>query len=72
MAAFWCNFIIYACGRGTIQSDMAPGPLKMKEKSYSTDAPPSAMPTNTVNLYCARLLHFQYNINAYWSNATTL
>ena len=30
---------------------MAPGPLKIKEKSYLTDAPPSDMPPNTVKLY---------------------
>ena len=29
---------------------MLPGPLKIKEKSYSTDASPSDMPTNTVKL----------------------
>ena len=34
----------------TFQSNMPPGPLKIKEKSYSTDAPPSCMPTNTVKL----------------------
>ena len=47
----------YACGLGIIPSDMPSGPLKIKEKSYSTDTPPpSDMPTNTVKLYGARQL----------------
>ena len=50
MAAVGGNSNRYACGLGTIQSDMPPGPLKIKEKSYSTDSPPSDMPTNTVKL----------------------
>ena len=55
----------------TIQSDMPPGPLKIKKKSYSTDASPSGMPTNTVKLYQARLLlHCRCNIHPCWSNAT--
>ena len=37
MDAPW-NFNRYACRLGTIQSDMPPGPLKVKEKSNSTDA----------------------------------
>ena len=48
------NFNRYACGLGTIQSNMPPGPLEIKEKSYLTDAPPSDMPTNTVKLYQPR------------------
>ena len=36
---------------GTIHSNMPPGPLEIKEKSYLTDSPPSDMPTNTVKLY---------------------
>ena len=36
---------------GTIQSNMPPGPLEIKTKSYLTDNPPSDMPTNTVKLY---------------------
>ena len=52
MAAQW-NFNRYACGLGTIQSDMPPGPLKIKEKSNLTNAPPSGMPTNIVKLYQA-------------------
>ena len=52
----------YASGLGSIQSNMPPGPLKIKEKSYLTDAPPSDMPTNNVKLYQPRLLHYQYNI----------
>ena len=28
---------------GTIQSNMPPGPLEIKENSYLTDAPPSDM-----------------------------
>ena len=60
----------YACGLGTIQLDIHPGPLKIKEKSYSTDASPSDMPTNTVKLYQARLLlHCQCNIHACWQSA---
>ena len=43
---------------------MPPGPLKIKEKSYLTNAPPSDMPTNTVKLYQPRLLHCQYNLHA--------
>ena len=39
---------------------MSPGLLKIKEKSYLTDAPPSDMPTNTAKLYQPRLLHCQY------------
>ena len=59
------------CRLGTIQSDMPPGPLKIKEKSYSTDAPPSGMPTNTVKLYQARLLlHCGCSIHPCWSSAT--
>ena len=55
---------------GTIQSYMPPGPLKIKEKSYSTDAPPSNMPTNTVKLYQVKLLpRCECNIHACWSNA---
>ena len=32
------NFNRYACGIGTIQSDMPPGLLKIKDNSYLTDA----------------------------------
>ena len=56
------NFNRYACGLGRIQSNMPPGPLEIKEKSYLTDAPPSNMPTNNVRLYQPRLLHCQYNV----------
>ena len=59
MATVLLNFNRYACGLGTIQSNMPPGPLEIKEESYLTDAPPSDMPTNTVKLYQARLLHCQ-------------
>ena len=45
---------------------MPPGPLKI----YSTDAPPSDMPTNTVELYQARLLNCQNKMHACWSSAT--
>ena len=55
---------------GTIQSDLPLDPLKIKEKNYSTDSPPSDIPTNTVKLYQARLLHCQHNIHACWSSAT--
>ena len=48
-------------GLGTIQSNVPPGPLEIKEKSYLTSAPPSDMPTNTVKRYQPRLLHCQYN-----------
>ena len=51
MATVWCNFNSFACGLGTIQSDMPPGPLIIKEKYYSTDAPPSDMLTNTVKFF---------------------
>ena len=64
------NINKYACGPGTIQSDMPPGPLKIKEKNYLAHASPSDMQTNTVKLYQARLLHCQYNIHAWWSSAT--
>ena len=47
MVAVQCNFNRYACGLGTIQSNMPPGPLEIKEKSYLTDAPSSDTPTNT-------------------------
>ena len=43
MDAVQWNFNRYAWELGTIQSDMSP--LKIKEKSYSIDAPPSDMPT---------------------------
>ena len=36
---------------------MPPGTLKIKEKSYFADAPPSDMPTSNVKLYEPRLLH---------------
>ena len=52
------------CGFGTIQSNMPPAPLEIKEKTYLTDAPPSDMPTRTVKLYQPILLHCQYNIHA--------
>ena len=64
MIAVQLNFNRYACGRGTIQSDMHPGPLKIEEKSYLTDARSSDMPTNTVKLYQPRLLTCQYSIHA--------
>ena len=71
MANIRRNFNRYACGLGTTQSDMPPGPLKIKKKSYSTDAPTSDMPTNTVKLYQVRLLlHCQCNIHACWSSTT--
>ena len=71
MTAVWWNFNRYACRLDTIQSDIPPGPLKIKEKSYSTNAPPSGMPTNTVKLYQARLLlHCRCNIHPCWSSAT--
>ena len=56
MAAVQWNVYTYACGLGTIQSDMSTGPLEIKKKSYLIDAPPSDMPTNTVKLYQPRLL----------------
>ena len=56
---------MYVCGLGTIQSNMPPGPLEIKEKTYLTDAPPSDMPTNNVKLYQPRLLHCQYNKHAH-------
>ena len=68
MAAVQWNFNIYAFGIGTIQSDMPPGPVKINEKSYSTDAPLSDMHTNNVKLYRTRL--FQHNIHICWSSAT--
>ena len=71
MAAVQWNSNIYAFGNGTIQSDMSPGPLKINEKSYSTDASPSDMPTNNVKLYWTRLLHCQYNIHVCWSSVTS-
>ena len=64
MAAVQLNFNRYACGLGSIQSKMPPGPLEVKEKSYSTDAPPSDMSTKNVKLYQPRRPHCQYNIHA--------
>ena len=64
MATVLLNFYRYACGLGSIQSSMPPGPLEIKEKSYLTDTPPSDMPTNNLKLYQPRLLHCQYNIHA--------
>ena len=58
------NFNRYACGLGSFQSNMPPGPLEIKEKSYLTDAPPTDMLTNNVKLYQPRLLYCQYNIHA--------
>ena len=50
---------------------MHPGPLKIKEKSYSTNVPPPDMPTNTVKVYQARQsLHCRFNIHLCWSSAT--
>ena len=51
MVAVQWNFNRYACGLGTIQSNVPPGPLEIKKKSYLTDAPSSDMQTNTVKLY---------------------
>ena len=49
---------------------MPPGPLKIKEKSYSTHASPSDMPTNNVKLYQSRpMLHCQCNIHVCWTSA---
>ena len=70
MAATQWNFNRYACRLGTIQSNMPPSPLEIKEKSYLTDAPPSDMPTNTLKLYQSRLLHWQYNMYACWPSVT--
>ena len=64
MATVQRSFNRYACGLGTIQSNMPPGTLEIKEKSYLTDTPPSDMSTNTVKLYQPGLLHCQYNIHA--------
>ena len=67
MAAVQRNFNRYACGLGTIQSNMPPGrpgPLEIKGKSYLKVVLSSDMPTNTVKLYQPRLLHCQYNIHA--------
>ena len=64
MAAVQRNFNRYAYGLRTIQSNMPPGPLEIKEKNYLTDASQSDMPINTVKLYQLRLLHCQYNIHA--------
>ena len=48
----------------------APGPLIINEKSYSTDAHPSDIPTHNVKLYQTRLLHCHYNIHVCWSSVT--
>ena len=56
MPPAWRNFNGYSCRLDTIQSDMPPGQFKIIEKSYSTNAPPSNMPTKTVKLYQAILL----------------
>ena len=42
------------CLRTWFYSNMPPGQLKIKKKSYLTDAPPPDMPTNTVKLYQPR------------------
>ena len=64
MAAVQLNFNRYACGLGTIQSNMPPSPLEIKEKNNLADAPPLNMPTKNVKLYQPRLLHCHYNIHA--------
>ena len=51
MAAVHSSTYIPSDRIGTIQSDMPPFPLKINEKSYWTDAPPSDMPTKHVKLY---------------------
>ena len=67
MAAVQSNLNKYACGLGTIQTNMPSDPFEIKEKSYLTDAPPSdmptKMPTKTVKLYQPIMLHNQYNIH---------
>ena len=50
MSAVQINFNRYACGLGTIQSNIPPGPLKIKEKRCLTDVLQSDMPNNTVKL----------------------
>ena len=72
MAAVRQTSTDYAHGLGTIPLDMPPGPLKIKEKSYSTNTPPSDMPTYTVKLYWARQLHCHYNIYACLCRVTPL
>ena len=50
MSAVQINFNRYACGLGTIQSNMPPSPLEIEEKRCLTDVLPSDMPNNTVKL----------------------
>ena len=63
MATVQCNFNRMICMWTWYYSNMPPGPLENKEKSYLADAPSSDMPANTVKLYQPRLLHCQYNIH---------
>ena len=72
MAAVQWNIYRYACGRGTFQLDISPGPLEIKKKSYLTNPPPSDMPTNTVKLYQPRLLNCQNNIHAVYRTVMSL
>ena len=51
MVAVQLNFNRYACGLGTIQSNLPPDRLEIRVEKYLTGAPPSYMPTNTVTLY---------------------
>ena len=39
----WWHYVAVVQLLGTIQSNMPPGPLEIKENSYLTDAPPSDM-----------------------------
>ena len=81
VAAVQLNFNRYAYGLSSNQSNMPPGPLKIKEKSYLTDAPPSDMPTNFVSQDCyivntthmpgrQLLCHCSCNIYVCWPSVT--
>ena len=84
VAVQW-NFNRYACGLGTIQSNMPPGPLEIKEKSYLTDARASIRHAkntvklisqdyyivNTAYMPCRELLcRCSCNIYACWPSVT--
>ena len=84
MVAVQWNFNIYACGLGTIQSNMPPGPLEIKEKSYLTDTPHQTCQltlwnfinqdryiANITYIPCRELLcHCSCNIYVCWPSVT--
>ena len=57
LTAVQLNFNRYACGLGGIESNMPPGPLEIKEKSYLTNAPPLDMSTNNMKTATLSIQH---------------